>query len=148
VQGKYIEIGGEEDFGIGANVDEDAEEGAVGEGTQSNKKKVVDIVHHNHLTETTFEKPAYMAYIKGYLKNVVAKIKENGGDDEAVKVFQTNAQAFIKKVVGAFDEWQFFYPDMSSDDADYETAMVILCHWTGETPFFYYFKDGLKAEKV
>jgi len=146
VQGKYIELG-EEDFGIGANVDEDADEGATAEGTTSNKKRVVDIIHHNHLTETNFDKTAYMGYVKGYLKNVVAKIKESGGDDEAVKAFQTNAQTFIKKVVASFDEWQFFYPDMG-DNADYDAAMVILCKWDGETPYFYYFKDGLKAEKV
>jgi len=146
VQGKYIEIGGE-DFGIASNVDEDADEGATSEGTTSNKKKVVDVIHHNHLQETTFDKAAYMAYIKGYLKNVIAKIKETGGSDEAVKEFQANAQTFIKKVIGAFDEWQFFYPDMG-DNCDYDNAIVILCRWEGETPFFYYFKDGLKSEKV
>jgi hypothetical protein len=151
VQGKYIEIGND-DFGIGANVDEDADEGATAEGTDSKKKRVVDIVHHNSLQETTFDKAAYTAYIKGYLKNMVAKIKETvAGDEakqaEAVKEFQSNAQAFLKKVLSSFDEWQFFYPDMG-DDPDYEAAMVILCKWEGETPFFYYFKDGLKGERV
>ena len=147
VKGRYIEIG-EEDFGISANVDEDADEGATGEGTDSKRQKVVDVVHNNALTETSFEKPAYMAYIKGYLKNLIEKLKELGKSDEEVKEFQGNAQAFIKKVITSFDDWQFFYPDMSSDDADYDTAMVILCKWEGETPFFYYFKEGLKAEKV
>ena len=147
VKGKYIEIGNE-DYGISANVDEDADEGATGEGTDSKKQKVVDVIHNNHLTETSFEKPAYMAYIKGYLKGVVEKLKELGKSDEDIKAFQVNAQTFIKKVISSFDDWQFFYPDMSSDNADYDTAMVILCKWEGETPYFYYFKDGLKAEKV
>ena len=147
IKGKYMEIGNE-DYGISANVDEDAEEGATGEGTESKKARVVDVIHNNSLTETSFEKPAYMAYIKGYLKGVVEKMKELGKSDEEVKQFQVNAQTFIKKVISSFDDWQFFYPDMSSDNADYDTAMVILCKWEGETPYFYYFKDGLKAEKV
>ena len=147
VKGKYMEIGNE-DFGISSNVDEDAEEGAAGEGTDSKKQKVIDIIHNNSLTETSFEKKAYMAYIKGYLKNLVDHMKENGKSDEDIKAFQSSAQTFIKKVLGSFDDYQFFYPDMSSDDADYDTAMVILCKWDGETPYFYYFKDGLKAEKV
>jgi len=146
VQGKYIELG-EEDFGLSANVDEDADEGATAEASDSKKKKVVDIIHHNHLMETSFDKAAYMGYVKTYLKNVIGYMKEKGADDESVKAFQSNAQAFIKKVIGSFDEWQFFYPDMG-ENADYDNALVILCKWEGETPFFYYFKDGLKAEKV
>lgn len=147
VKGSYVEIGNE-DFGISSNVDEDAEEGATGEGTENKKQRVIDVVHNNSLTETTFEKPAYMAYIKGYLKNLVEKMKSLGKSDEDVKAFQTNAGAFIKSVITSFDDWQFYYPDMSSDAADYDTAMVILCKWEGETPYFYFFKDGLKAEKV
>merc|ERR1712000_670932 len=110
------------------------EEGAAGEGTDSKKQKDIDIIHNNSLTETSFEKKAYMAYIKGYLKNLVDHMKENGKSDEDIKAFQSSAQTFIKKVLGSFD--------------DYHTAMVILCKWDGETPYFYYFKDGLKAEKV
>ena len=147
VKGRYMEIGNE-DYGISANVDENADEGAVGEGTDSNKKKVIDVIYNNTLTETSFEKKAYMAYIKGYLKGVVEKMKELGKDEEEIKAFQTNAQTFIKSVIGSFDDYQFFYPDMSSDNADYDTAMVILCKWEGESPYFFYFKDGLKAEKV
>ena len=147
VKGNYIEIG-EEDFGIGANVDEDAEEGAAAEGADSSKKKVIDLVHHNTYVETSFEKPAYMAYVKGYLKGVIEKMKSSGKSDEDVKAFQQNAQAFIKKVIGSFDDWQFYYPDMSDDAADYDTALVILVKWDGETPYFYYFAEGLKGEKV
>lgn len=147
VKGRYMEIGNE-DYGISSNVDEDADEGATGEGTDNKKQKVIDVIYNNHLTETSFEKAAFMAYIKGYLKNLIEKLKANGKSDEEVKTFQTNAQTFVKSVVSSFDDWQFFYPDMSSDDADYDTAMVIYCKWDGETPYFYYFKDGLKAEKV
>jgi len=145
VVGKYIEIGNE-DYGLASNVDEDADEGATAEGTESKKQRVIDIVYHNRLTETTFDKPAFMAYIKGYMKNLMEKIKAK--DEEYAKTFAANAQAFVKTVVGDLDNWQFFYPDMSDDNADYETATVIYCKWEGETPYFYYFKDGLKAEKV
>ena len=147
VKGKYMEIGNE-DYGISANVDENADEGAVGEGTDDKKKRVIDVIYNNTLTETSFEKKAYMAYIKGYLKNLIEKLKELGKSEDEIKTFQSQAQTFIKTVIGSFDDYQFFYPDMSSDNADYDTAMVILCKWEGETPYFFYFKDGLKAEKV
>jgi len=145
VQAKYIEIG-EEDFGLAANVDEDADEGATAEGTESKKQRVLDIVHHNRLTETSFDKAGFMAYIKGYMKNLMEKIKAK--DEEYAKVFAANEQTFVKQVAANVDDWQFFYPAMSDDAAGYDTAMVIYCRWENEIPYFYFFKDGLKGEKV
>jgi len=124
VQGKYIEIG-EEDFGLAANVDEDADEGATAEGTESKRQRVIDIVHNNRLTETTFDKAGFMGYIKGYMKTLMERIKAK--DEEYAKVFVANAQTFVKSVVSDLDNWSFYYPDMSDDAADYDTAMVIYC---------------------
>lgn len=147
VVGKMIEVGNE-DFGISANVDEDAGEGATAEGDEKKAKKVLDIVHHNNLVKYEhFDKAGYMAYLKGYLKNLIeAKIK----DAEKVKEFQGQVSAFIKaKVNPNFDEVEFFYPDMG-DDVDYDNAICILHVWEddGTTPVFYYFKLGLEGHKV
>lgn len=147
VKGRMIELG-EENFGIASNVDEDAEEGATAEGTESKKKKICDVIHNNRLQESTFDKASYMAYIKGYMQNLMAKMKEGGADEATCKAFAAGAQAMVKKVVASIDDWQFFYPDMG-DDCDYDASICVLCKWEDEnTPVFYYFKDGLRAEKV
>ena len=148
--GKYIEIGND-DCGISANVDEDAEEGAAAEGNESSKVRVIDIVHNNRLQQTSFDKPGYMAYIKGYMRNLVEKLRANNTSADEIAAFQSGAQAFVRAVVGSFDEWEFYYPD-GGDEMDYETAMVIHVKWEGDDeaqlPIFHYFKAGLKAEKV
>jgi hypothetical protein len=145
VEGRMIEIGGE-DFGLAANVDEDAEEGAVGEGTADGKRKVVDIIHNYNLVETNYDKKSYMAYIKGYMKLLMEKIKASG-DEERAKAFAANAQTFVKKVLGEFDEYQFFLPSLD-DNANPDEAIIVLAKWEGETPTFFFWKDGLKGEKV
>ncbi len=92
VPGKYIEIGNE-DYGVSSNVDEDAAEGATAEGEESKVQKVIDIVYNNRLTETSFTKASYMAYIKGYMKALMEKIKAK--DEEYAKKFADDAQTFV-----------------------------------------------------
>ncbi|ORC88779.1 translationally controlled tumor protein (TCTP) [Trypanosoma theileri] len=140
VKGRYIEIGGE-DYGISANVDEDAGEGATGDVDDS-KQRVIDIVYNNRYTETNYDKASYMAHIRGYMKQLLDKIES----DEDKKAFQTNAAAFVKKVVKEIDEYQFFIPEGNEEDPD--NGMIVLCRWEGEEPSFYYWKDGLKGERV
>jgi len=144
VQGRYVEIGGE-DFGLGANADEDAAEGATAEAVESGKQKVVDVVHFNRLVETFFDKKAYMAHIKGYLKALNDKIK--AVDEAASTKFMANAQVFVKKVLGDFSEYQFFLPPLS-DDANPEESIVILGKWEGEIPTYFFWKDGLAGQRV
>ena len=145
VTGRMIEIGGE-DFGMAANVDEDADEGVTADATAESKQKVVDVVHNYQLTETSYDKKSYMAYIKGYMKSLAEHVKETQGDEEAKK-FMTGAQTFVKKVLAEFDEYQFFLPN-AGDDADFEKAILVLCKWDGETPKFWFWSHGLKGEKV
>lgn len=140
VAGRYIEIGGE-DFGISANVDADAEEGATGELAEG-KKRVIDVVHNNRYTETNYDKASYMAHIKGYMKALLEKIE----DADAKKAFQANASAFVKQVLKDIGDYQFFIPEGNEEDPD--NGMIVLCRWDGETPVFYYWKDGLKGMRV
>lgn len=140
VKGRYVDIGGE-DYGISANVDEDAAEGATGEVAEG-KERVVDVVHNNRYTETVYDKTTYMAHIRGYMKALLEKIE---GDEEK-KAFQTNAAAFVKKVLKEIDEYQFYIPEGNEEDPD--GGMIVLCRWDGEVPIFYMWKDGLKGQRV
>ncbi|CUG06302.1 Hypothetical protein, putative [Bodo saltans] len=140
-KGKYIEIGGE-DYGISANVDEDAAEGATGDGTADGKERVVDVVYNNRYTETSYDKASFTAYMKNYMKKVVEAIP----NDDDKKAFQTNAVVFFKKVLKNFDDYQFFIPAGNEEDPD--AGMMILCRWEEEDAIFYYWKDGLKGERV
>ena len=140
ITGKWIEIGGE-DFGIGNNVDEDAAEGATAEGADSGKTRVINVVNQNRLSETSFDKKSYMAYIKSYMKRLKEKLDES--DPARSAAFMAGAQTFVKKVIGEFDEYQFFLPESNADD-----GIVVLAKWVGEEAIFYYWKDGLKGEKV
>lgn len=140
-KGKYIEVGGE-DYGISANVDEDAAEGATGEGADNGKTRVVDVVYNNRYTETQYDKASYTAHMKAYMK----KVMENVDGDDKKKEFQKNAATFFKKVLKDFDDYQFFIPAGNEDDPD--AGQIVLCRWEGEEALFYFWKDGLKGERV
>ena len=142
VKGKYVEKKND-DGGIAANVDEDAEEGAVAEGTESTKVMVIDVVDQNRLQETSFDKKSYMAYIKGYMKTLKDRLETE--NPERVEAFQANAQTFLKKMIAKFSDLQFFV----GESGNYE-GIVILALWedSGEEATFYYWKDGLHGEKV
>ena len=140
IHGKYVDVGGE-DYGISANVEEDAAEGAKDEAGASAKARVVDIVHQNRLVETAFDKASFGAYIKGYFKKLKEKLDE--ADPEVGKQFQAGAQVFMKKVLKDFGDYQFFLPESMSDE-----GIIVLCRWDGEDAIFYYWRHGLKDEKV
>jgi hypothetical protein len=67
----------EGDYGIGSNVDDEAEEGAAGDKLESGEKKVINIVSAHRLCESPFDKKSYMAYIKGYMGRIKKHLEEN-----------------------------------------------------------------------
>lgn len=144
LDGKYVEVGGE-NFGLAANADEDAEEGATAEGADDGKQRVVDVVYNNRLVETSYDKKSFMAYIKGYMKKVNDHLKEHTPERSAG--FMAAAAVFVKKVLAEFDEYQFFLPPLH-EDVNSEDAILVLAKWEGETAKFYFWKDGLKGERV
>lgn len=141
VKGKWIDVGGE-DYGISSNVDDEAAEGTTAEGGAEAKAKVIDVVNQNRLSETSFDKKSYMAYMKGYMKTLKTKIEEGPNKDRAA-AFMAGAQVFVKKVLAEFDEFQFFVGESGSDE-----GIIVLAKWVGEEALFYFWKDGLKGEKV
>jgi hypothetical protein len=95
--------------------------------------------------ETSYDKKSFMAYIKGYMKALNDKLKE--ADPAKSAAFMAGAQTFVKKVIANFDDYQFFLPPLS-DEANLEESILVLCKWEGEVAKFYFWKDGLKGEKV
>lgn len=77
------------------------------------------------------------------MKALTAKIKENNPD--RLEAFQKGAQAFVKKILSNFKDYEFFTGESMNPD-----AMVGLLNYRedGITPFFTFFKDGLIEEKL
>ncbi|EME85386.1 uncharacterized protein MYCFIDRAFT_60259 [Pseudocercospora fijiensis CIRAD86] len=129
------------DVNTGANASaEEAEEGA-----DDAAQTVIDIVHSFRLNETAFDKKGYLSYLKGYMKTVKEKLKENGADEEAIKEFEKGAQGFAKKIVANFKDYEFFIGESMNPD-----GMVVLLNYRedGVTPFVTVWKHGLKEVKV
>lgn len=123
---------------IGGNA---SAEGGGDEGVESASKQGVDIVLSSRLVEFTQNKKDYMGHIKEYMKEVKAKLeKENSPDKD---LFQKNVQEFVKGVLGEFKEYQFFCGESMKPE-----GMLALMKWDEETPYMYFFKHGLDAEKV
>jgi hypothetical protein len=126
---------------IGANAS--AEEGE--EALDDQEVKVNNIIHSFRLQQTQFDKKGYLAYLKGYMKTVKAKLQELGKSEEEIKEFETGAQTFAKKIIGNFKDWEFYTGESMNPD-----AMVVLLNYRedGVTPYVVVWKHGLKEMKV
>ncbi|XP_028992224.1 translationally-controlled tumor protein homolog [Betta splendens] len=116
------------------------------EASESNEASVsrgVDIILNHNLKETpAFDKKAYMAHIKDYMKALKAKLEETNPD--RVAPFMTGVPAVIKKIVGNLKNYEFFTGESMNPE-----GMVGLLDYRedGITPFMLFFKDGLLEEK-
>ena len=104
---------------------------------------VNNIVHTFRLQQTAFDKKSFLTYIKGYMKQIKAKLQESNPDE--VAVFEKGAQAYVKKVIGSFKDWEFFTGESMDPD-----GMLVLLNYRedGTTPYVALWKHGLKAEKI
>ncbi|KAK9454536.1 translationally controlled tumor protein [Dipodascopsis uninucleata] len=127
------------DIDIGANPS--AEEGGE-EELEEGVVTVNDIVHSFRLQQTSFDKKSFLTYIKGYMKTIKAKLNETSPDE--VAAFEKGAQAYIKKVVANFKDYEFF----TGESMDPE-AMIVLLNYRedGVTPYIIIWKHGVKEEK-
>ena len=111
-------------------------------GVEDAAETVIDIVNAFHLSETSLTKKDFTTYIKGYLKRVVDYLQEN--NPSRVEPFKTESAALVKKILGGFDDFQFFM----SESNDFEASLVYAYYKDEETaPRFIYWEDGLKEEK-
>ncbi|KAK0242830.1 translationally controlled tumor-associated [Armillaria nabsnona] len=127
------------DVDIGANPsaeeqDEGLEEGAV---------QVNNVVHSFRLQSTAFDKKSFLSYLKGYMKTVKAKLAETNPD--RVNAFEKGAQTYAKKIVANFKDFEFYTGETMNAD-----GMVALLNYRedGVTPYFTFWKDGLKEVKL
>ncbi|KAJ3807135.1 translationally controlled tumor-associated [Lentinula lateritia] len=127
------------DVDIGANPSsEDADEALEDGATQVN-----NVVYSFRLQSTSFDKKSYLVYLKGYMKKIKAHLQEVNPD--RVEPFEKDAAAFAKKVVTNFKDYEFYTGEGMDPD-----GMVALLNYRedGVTPYFTFWKDGLKEVKL
>ena len=133
-----VKIGGD-NVDIGANPS--AEDGE--EDVEDGAEIVNNVVYSFRLQQTAFDKKSFLTYIKGYMKTIKKKLEET--DPEAVPVLEKGAQAYVKKVVGSFKDWEFFTGESMDPD-----GMLVLLNYRedGTTPFVGIWKHGVVQEKI
>ncbi|KAE8215920.1 hypothetical protein CF327_g843 [Tilletia walkeri] len=124
------------DVDIGANPS--AEE--ADEGTDDGAKQVNNFGNAFSLQPTSFDKKSFLTYLKGYMKEVKAKLPA-----DRVEAFEKGAQTFAKKIIANFKDYDFYTGESMNPD-----GMVALLNYRedGTTPYWTLWKDGLKETKV
>lgn len=127
------------DVDIGGNPS--AEEGE--EDLEDGVETVNNVVYSFRLQQTQFDKKSFLTYIKAYMKAIKGKLAETAPDQ--VEVFEKGAQAYVKKVIGSFKDWEFFTGESMDPD-----AMIVLLNYRedGETPYVAIWKHGIKETKI
>ncbi|XBW37191.1 hypothetical protein QEN19_002770 [Hanseniaspora menglaensis] len=133
-----VKVGGD-NVDIGANPSAEGGDDELEEGQEI----VNNVVYSFRLQSTGFDKKSFLTYIKGYMKTIKKKLEET--DPEAVAVFEKGAQAYVKKVVGSFKDWEFYTGESMDPD-----GMLVLLNYRedGTTPFVAIWKHGVLAEKI
>jgi len=116
------------------------------EGTDEAVESGVDIILNHRLAESYAfgDKKSYTAYLKDYMKKLVARLEENSPDQ--VEVFKTNMNKVMKDILGRFKELQFFTGE--SMDIDGMVGLLEYREINGDSvPVMMFFKHGLDEEK-
>uniref|UniRef100_A0A060T6K5 Translationally-controlled tumor protein homolog n=1 Tax=Blastobotrys adeninivorans TaxID=409370 RepID=A0A060T6K5_BLAAD len=139
--GAMITVSNGADVDIGANPSAEGGDEALEEGAE----QVINIVHNFRLQQTSFDKKTYLAYLKGYMKAVKSSLQEKGASEDEIAAFEKGAQGFAKKIISSFKDFEFFTGESMNPD-----GMVALLNYRedGVTPYFTFWKHGLKEEKL
>jgi hypothetical protein len=101
VQAKFVTKKENEDYGISANTDEGEEEAAADDKSIT----VIDVVESLRLKEIFPDKAGFIALVKEYLKRTTGEEASKFGiTDENKGTFQKSVSAYVKYVVGKFNE--------------------------------------------
>jgi len=127
------------DVDIGANPSAEEKEEALADGAVT----VNNIVYTFRLQQTSFDKKAFLTYLKGYMKAIKKHLADTNPD--RVAAFETGATAFSKKLVANFKDYEFYTGESMNPD-----GMIALLNYRedGTTPYFTFWKDGLKEIKL
>ncbi|KAI8051939.1 translationally-controlled tumor protein [Syncephalis plumigaleata] len=133
---KMVSVSGDVDIDIGANP---SAEGGDEELESSGAEMVNNVAHSFRLQSTSFDKKSYMATSRA----IKTKLQETNPD--RVETFEKQAAGFVKKMLGDFKNYEFYTGE--SMDVD---GMIALLNYRedGITPYFTFFKDGLKEVKL
>jgi len=136
---KMIQIKQGADVDIGANASAEEAEESVEDGLIT----VNNVAYAFRLQSSPFDKKSYVTHLKGYMKAVKAKLQET--TPERVAAFESGAQAFAKKIVANFKDYEFFIGESMNVD-----GMVLLLNYRedGITPYLTFWRDGVREEKV
>jgi len=128
-----------EDVDIGANPSAEDQEEALEDGAI----QVNNVVHSFRLQATQFDKKSFLLYLKGYMKTVKESLKTTNPD--RIQAFEKDAAAFAKKIVANFKDFEFYTGESMNPD-----GMIALLNYRedGITPYFTFWKDGLKETKL
>lgn len=136
VEGKWVVLQDAE-VDIGGNPSAEGED--ADEAVESTQRRVVDIVDAFRLQETQYDKKAYMAYVKEFMKAVAEKLPA-----DKAEAFKAGAPDAVKKLLGRFTELQFFL----GESFDMSGSMAYAYYKEGSSePTFLFFKDALKEVK-
>jgi len=127
------------DIDIGANPSSEEQDEALEEGAT----QVNNVVYSFRLQPTSFDKKSFLTYLKGYMKTVKTELQAS--KPGRVEAFEKGAQAFAKKIVANFKDYEFYTGESMNAD-----GMVALLNYRddGVTPYFTFWKDGLKEVKL
>jgi len=127
------------DVDIGANPSAEEQDEALEDGATT----VNNVVNSFRLKPTSFDKKSYLTYLKGYMKAVKAELSKTKPD--RVDAFEKGAAAYAKKIVANFKDFEFYTGEEMNTD-----GMVALLNYRedGTTPYFTFWKDGLKEVKL
>lgn len=129
--------GGDVDIGANPSAEDAAEDLEDGAETVNN------VVYSFRLQQTAFDKKSFVTFIKGYMKNVKKHLEEK--DPEAVATFEKGAAGYVKKVIGSFNDWDFY----TGESMDPEGMIVMLNYREdGTTPYVAIWKHGVNELKI
>merc|ERR1711939_1093639 len=107
--------------------------------------EVNTVANSFRLNSTQFDKKSYLSHLKTYMKKVKEALKEKNAPEETITAFEKGAQAYAKKIVANFKDYDFYIGESMDPD-----GMVVLMNYRedGVTPFVTVWKHGLVEMKV
>jgi len=141
VEGKMIAINNDIDESlIGGNAATETTE--EDESVESSVVKGINVVLTHKLQATCFDKKSWKVYIKDYAKAVLEKL-----DGPRKAAFKTGLGAIVTKLVENKEIWEHgaFYTGESMNPEG--MVIIQLYRDDGITPYFIFFKDGVKGTK-
>lgn len=128
----------EGDVDIGANPS--AEGGDEDFGEESGEQ-IINIVRSFNLQSIpAYDKKAYLSELKKYFKRLSGVLEAEEFND-----FKSKATAYATKVAKNIKDYDFYIAEDLNPD-----GMIVLCNYRedGVTPYFVFWKAGLKGQKV